>query len=87
MELSQVMGIRLREDQLNSLKLTTILAIIISKDYTLYCHKRFFSYFSEYKGIVYAGFVLYGLMITTSLVLIPGVQLVSIYYRHSVDKD
>lgn len=29
----------------------------------------------EYKGIVYAGFVLYGLMITTSLVLIPGVQL------------
>ncbi|XP_069131238.1 uncharacterized protein [Argopecten irradians] len=29
----------------------------------------------EYKGIVYAGFVLYGLMITASLVLIPGVQL------------
>ncbi|XP_056012737.1 uncharacterized protein LOC130052287 isoform X2 [Ostrea edulis] len=29
----------------------------------------------EYKGIVYAGFVLYGLMIAASLVLIPGVQL------------
>lgn len=30
---------------------------------------------TEYKGIVYAGFVLYGLMITSSLILIPGVQL------------
>lgn len=29
----------------------------------------------EYKGIVYAGFVLYGLMIAASLILIPGVQL------------
>lgn len=33
--------------------------------------------FLEYKGIVYAGFVLYGLMIGASLILIPGVQLVS----------
>ncbi|CAC5381743.1 unnamed protein product [Mytilus coruscus] len=31
--------------------------------------------YNKYKGIVYAGFVLYGLMITTSLVLIPGIQL------------
>ena len=30
----------------------------------------------EYKGIVYGGFVLYGFMIVTSLVIIPGVQLV-----------
>ena len=32
----------------------------------------------EYKGIIYGGFVLYGFMIVASLVIIPGVQLVSI---------
>ena len=31
----------------------------------------------EYKGIVYGGFVLYGFMIVASLIIIPGVQLVS----------
>ncbi|KAK3099823.1 hypothetical protein FSP39_010305 [Pinctada imbricata] len=33
----------------------------------------------EYQGIVYAGFVLYGLMIAMSLLLIPGVQLGIVY--------
>lgn len=30
---------------------------------------------AEYKGIIYVGFVLYGFMIVSSLVIIPGVQL------------
>lgn len=38
---------------------------------------------TEYKGIVYAGFVLYGLMIAASLILIPGVQLVCVMLKCS----
>ena len=41
----------------------------------------------EYKGIVYGGFVLYGFMIVTSLVIIPGVQLVRDFKPRQKEKS